>query len=134
MIYNLYCLAKNAQHKEVIFPEGQQQTTISQHKHLNLHLVMEDVVVVEILSIISKSFLSKFKIPFFSFIHVLTTKVRDSVPAKTRDLATLNNFHYSNFSTRELNIVLSLLYLVTQAMTLVEFLSALGYFHVKEGI
>ena len=54
--------------------------------------------------------------------------------AITRDLATLNNLYYSNFSTRELNIVLSLLYLVTQAMTLVEFLSALGYCHVKEGV
>ena len=65
---------------------------------------------------------------------MLTTKVGDSVPAITRNLATLNNFYYSNFSTRELNIVLSLLYLVTQAMTLVKYLSALTFFHVKAGI
>lgn len=54
---------ENAQHKEEIFPEGQQQMTIikgwlqrCQHKHLNLQLLMWDMVAAEILSIMQKIF------------------------------------------------------------------------------
>jgi len=54
---------ENAQHVEEIFPEGQQQMTIikgwlqrCQHKHLNLQLLMWDMVAAEILSIMQKIF------------------------------------------------------------------------------